>query len=55
MFCFGYQGFDYRKADTFQMSLFTNSTAKIVLTTWGNATYKFPLECKDGFLYGTLV
>lgn len=52
--CSGYQKFDYRKADTFQMSLNLNSTAKIVLTTWGNATYTVPLECKDGFLYGTL-
>jgi hypothetical protein len=37
------------------MSLFTDSTAKIVLTTWGNATYSFPLQCKDGFLYGTVI
>ncbi len=37
------------------MSLFpNNSTAKIVLTSWGNATYSVSLECKNGFLYGSL-
>ena len=28
---------------------------KQVLTTWGNAAYTTTLECKNGFLYGTLL
>ena len=28
---------------------------KQVLTTWGNATFRNKLECKNGFLYGTLL
>ena len=54
-FCFEQQNFDYKKVDISQIYLYpTNSTAKIVLTTWGNATYTIPLECQNDFLYGTL-
>jgi hypothetical protein len=42
-----YQNFDFRKADVSQMSLYPNSTAKIVLTTWGNAVFTYPLQSQD--------
>jgi hypothetical protein len=44
--------FDPDKADIQQISLFTNSTASIVLTTWGNAKHDVPLQCSSGLLYG---
>lgn len=55
LLCTGYQAFNYKAADTQQVLLYPNSTAKIVLTTWGNATYNIPLTCSNGFLFGTLV
>jgi hypothetical protein len=54
-FCTGYQNFNYKAADTQQLLIYPNGTAKIVLTTWGNAAYSFPLACSNGFLYGTMV
>lgn len=54
-FCTGYQAFNYKAADIQQLYLYSNSTAKIVLSTWGNATYTVPLTCSNGFIYGTLV
>jgi hypothetical protein len=53
-FCTGYQGFNYKAQDTQQLYFYGNNTAKIVLTTWGNATYTVPLTCSNGFVYGTL-
>lgn len=53
-FCTGYQGFNYKAQDTQQLYIYSNNTAKIVLTTWGNATYTVPLTCSNGFMYGTL-
>lgn len=44
--------FDPDKADIQQISLFTNSTASIVLTTWGNAQHNVQLQCRSGLLYG---
>lgn len=55
LFCAPYQPFDYRKADTIQVSLYSNSTAKIVLNTWGNASFQIPLDCQNGFLSGTMM
>jgi hypothetical protein len=53
-FCTGYQAFNYHAKDTQQLYIYDNNTAKIVLTTWGNATYTIPLTCSNGFLYGTM-
>jgi hypothetical protein len=53
--CTGYQAFNYHAQDTQQLYIYNNNTAKIVLTTWGNATYSIPLTCSNGFMYGTLV
>lgn len=41
--CIGYQTFDYRRTDLAQLSLYLNSTGKIVFTAWNNATYSFTL------------
>lgn len=54
-FCTGYQPFNYHAQDTQQLYIYGNNTAKIVLTTWGNATYTIPLTCSNGFMYGTMV
>lgn len=54
-FCLPYQKFDYRHSDQMTFSLLKNNTLKIVLNTWGNASYNINLQCSNGFLYGTLV
>lgn len=53
--CLGDQKFDYRKQDISQIYLYSTSKMKVVLTTWGNSAYTFDLECKNGFMYGTMV
>jgi hypothetical protein len=54
-FCLPYQKFDYRKADQMTFVLEHSGVLKVVLNTWGNATYNINLQCSNGFLYGTLV
>lgn len=54
-FCAPYQKFDYRKADQMTFTLQHNGVLKVVLNTWGNATYNVSLQCTNGFLYGSLV
>jgi len=53
-FCLPYQKFDYRKADHMTFTLQRNGVLKVVLNTWGNATYNVNLQCSNGFLYGSL-
>jgi hypothetical protein len=54
--CTNYQGFDYRKSDKVDVSLLPTGTgvARVVLKSWGGATYDVPLSCSQEFLYGVL-
>ena len=54
-FCIGYQPFNYQAQDEMSFTLTNNGNLKVVLNSWGNATYNIPLQCVNGFLYGTLV
>lgn len=53
-FCVPYQKFDHRRQDEMTLTIFDTGTMRVVLNTWGNATYNIKLQCSRGFLYGVL-
>ncbi len=54
-FCLGNQRFNYHAQDNMSFTLTNTGILTVVLNTWGNATYKIPMQCVNGFLYGTMV
>lgn len=52
--CLNNQGFDVKKADQLDLKIQSNNVLKIVLKSWGNATYYVPVQCSNDFMFGTL-